>query len=63
MSDILIPTQPATKFNVNVKRVDGTVEFLYDVDDHLVGLQFINRANFVRGHRTGDLYFLEEVAK
>lgn len=64
MSDILIPTKPVTKFNVLVKRAgesEGT--YLYDTDDHLVALRAINRANFARGHRTGDLYYIEEVAK
>lgn len=62
MSDILIPTN--VKYNVCVKRAsDGVVEFLYDEEDHLVALQAINRMNFVRGHRTGDLYLIEEVAK
>lgn len=63
MSDILIPTQPAVKYVVCVLRADGShAEALYEVDDHLVALRAINRANFARGHRTGDLYYIEEVS-
>lgn len=57
MSDILIPVEPKVK--VFVKEVDGSIREVSEHNDRLTAFKAVNRLNFVRGHRTGDYYFVE----
>lgn len=57
MSDILIPVEPKVK--VFVKEVDGGIREVSEHNDRLTAFKAVNRLNFVRGHRTGDYYFVE----
>lgn len=57
MSDILIPVEP--KVRVMVREVDGGIREVSEHNDHLTAFKASNRLNFVRGHRTGDYYFVE----
>lgn len=57
MTDVLIPVE--SKLKVFVKEVDGTIREVSQHNDRLTATKAINRLNFVRGHRTGDYYFIE----
>ena len=57
MTDILIPVE--SKLKVFVKEVDGAIREVSQHNDRLTATKAINRLNFVRGHRTGDYYFIE----
>lgn len=57
MSDILIPVE--SKVRVMVREFDGGIRPVSEHEDRLTATKAINRLNFVRGHRTGDYYFVE----
>lgn len=62
MSDILIPVETKTVYHIGVKhKGQGEIQFVASYEDHLTALQWTNRMNCTRGHRTGDLYVLETV--
>lgn len=50
------------RYKVMVKKASGEVFQFTEYEEGLQAFKCVNRLNFAHGHRTGDLYYVEEVS-